>query len=128
MEIFVIAMLVNGVLAVFVSYAASQRGRSVLGFFFFSLLFSFLIGILVLMALPPVDADEEDQRDCPKCLSKIPLQAVKCKFCQSGIDEPATQSQTGGEIFWCKKCSNDYKAQELEDSNCPVCDKTMILL
>jgi large conductance mechanosensitive channel len=34
---------------------------------------------------------ETTTRDCPYCLSEVPLKATKCKFCQSALEVPSDQ-------------------------------------
>jgi hypothetical protein len=63
----VVVLLVTWlVLAGVVAYVASQRGRSVVGLFFLSLLLSPLVGFLVAIGLPvrePVSAQERARRE-----------------------------------------------------------------
>ncbi|WP_100811710.1 hypothetical protein [Microbacterium sp. BR1] len=51
---FVTLFVTNVALAAVVGYAATQKGRSGFGFFMLAFLFSFLVGILVLLAMPAV--------------------------------------------------------------------------
>ena len=60
MEIFVgffIAYIItNAIFAIPVAYVASSKGRSASGFFFLSFFFSFIVGILVVLAIPKVES------------------------------------------------------------------------
>ena len=38
---------------------------------------------------------EPTTRDCPFCLSKIPIQASRCAFCTSAVDAPTAQVPVG---------------------------------
>ena len=59
MEIFIWLLAVfitNSFLSIAVSYVAASKGRSAGGFFFLSFFFSFLVGILVVLALPKLES------------------------------------------------------------------------
>jgi hypothetical protein len=69
-----------------VASRAKVRGRSGVGWFFFSLFFSPLIGIILIFVLPekPTEPDEATlllTRKCPYCFSVIPSAASVCSHC-----------------------------------------------
>jgi RNA polymerase subunit RPABC4/transcription elongation factor Spt4 len=81
-----IALVINTALSALVAYAAQQRGRMAINFFFLSFLTSFLVGILVLLALPPIGVDRQIQREnCPQCDELISLKASICPHCKSEV-------------------------------------------
>lgn len=125
MEFFFIAFFLNAVLAAIVSYAASQKGRSAIGFYALSFFFSFLVGILVLLAIPAVDRQETELRECPKCMAQIPSKASKCKFCQSDVEPVSETSQVRNLVLYCKKCELSYDFEEVQGNKCPNCRKSM---
>lgn len=100
MDIFVIYILLNAVLAAPVAYVASQKGRSPLGFYVLSFFFSFLVGILVVLALPKQvirssansytgkvtqTADGDELVKCPFCAEWVKSEAIRCRYCGEDI-------------------------------------------
>jgi hypothetical protein len=83
---FGIALAANIALSAVVGYVANQRGRQAINFFLLSFLASFLVGILVLLALPPLGDDGSIQREnCPHCDEFISLKASICPHCKSEV-------------------------------------------
>ena len=127
MEFFAVAILLNAILAGVVGYTAMQRGRSAVQFFILSFFFSFLVGILVLLAMPAGQNQGLDLRECPKCLAQIPSLAIKCRYCQSDV-EPEPQTENKYEVFLhCGKCDTSYDLDEVQGNKCPRCRKSMDL-
>lgn len=82
------AVLVNAVLSGIVGYAAKQRGRRPYHFFWLSFLASFLVGILVLLALPQLGHQSPINREnCPQCDELVSTKARICPHCKSEVAE-----------------------------------------
>jgi hypothetical protein len=96
----------NGLLSLLVAYVAGQKGRSAAGFFWLSFFTSFLIGILVAIAVPRVERSAPNQAashtgrvaptssgisvKCPFCAEWVSSEAKVCKHCGREIaDEVA---------------------------------------
>jgi len=79
------------ILSVFVGWAASTRGRNGLGWFLISCLISPLLGVLVLIAVPPLSSNSQAENDdrsiedqtkkCPRCAEIVKAEAKVCRFC-----------------------------------------------
>lgn len=87
----VLIVIINLGLSGVVAYVANQKGRSGGAFFALSFLLSFVVGILVVMALPalgsPADRASSSFRvACPHCREMILADALVCKHC--GRDVP----------------------------------------
>lgn len=95
---FVIGALIgNAILSLIVGYAAGQKGRSSVGFFWLAFLGSFIIGILVLIAVPRVELTDKvlvpsrtgavaqtsggTRVKCPFCAEWVSAEAKLCKHC-----------------------------------------------
>lgn len=92
-------IIVNGLLSFVVASVARQRGRDPISFWALSFFLSFLIAILVLMALPvepanqaPSHPSDGDQRErdllraqCPFCKEEIRSDATVCKHCRQTV-------------------------------------------
>ena len=95
MDFLVIAIISNIVLSGIVAYAANQRGRSGAAFFILSFFLSFIVGILVVMALPaqPIEVTMSTSGTvrvpCPHCQEQILAAANVCKHCGRDV-EPNT--------------------------------------
>jgi len=84
------------ILSLIAAVIADRKGRSGVWFFFLSLVFSPLIGIIAALIAKP-DADEVDRqavlsgrsRKCPYCAELVKADAVVCRFC--GRDLPGQQ-------------------------------------
>ncbi|MFI3221758.1 MAG: hypothetical protein QX191_01855 [Methylococcaceae bacterium] len=73
---------------------AAKKGRSGIGFFFLSILFSPLIGIIsAIIATPNQKQIENDkvklgwEKKCPFCAEIIKKDAVVCHFCKRDLPE-----------------------------------------
>ncbi len=86
---------------------AANKGRSAMGWYFLSLLFSPLFaGLLVLVLSPikrgtpePPSEPDDDRLPCPLCKEPVRVGAVRCPHCQGDISsfmegEEATRRQT----------------------------------
>jgi hypothetical protein len=100
----IIYLFVNVGLSVLVGIVADKKGRSFAAFFFLSLVVSFLVGILVILAMPQGEGGSAavGRVECPFCKEKINARAVVCKHCGKDVEpqsEPvAGASQKGGTI------------------------------
>jgi hypothetical protein len=139
MDLFFIYLLVvfvvNALLSGLVAWVADQRGRSAGGFFALSFFLSFVIAMIVLIALPNLSGDSssssnvygaaDESRDCPYCAESIKPQAVKCRFCGSDV-EPIIEEDSGQTEHqlvrsWCPHC----KVESLGEAGhpCDICSK-----
>ena len=85
---FWIAVVINAALSGLVGYAAKQRGRRASNFFWLSFLASFLVGILVLLALPQLGEQSPISREnCPRCDELVSIKAQICPHCKSEVAE-----------------------------------------
>ena len=125
----VFLLLLNALLAGVVAYAAKQKGRSGVGFYFLSLFFSFVVGILVLLAVPARSSvNDHNLRECPKCLAEIPKAASKCRHCQSDVtpvDEEDLENQL---LMFCSKCVETYSFEEVAGNKCPKCRRSLEII
>ncbi|MBF0622264.1 MAG: hypothetical protein HQL54_10110 [Magnetococcales bacterium] len=117
------------VLSMVVGFWAMNRGRSIILYFFISLIFSPIVGALVVFFLPSVarppipffhnPMDEEpkkgpgnkahlvDSRLCPACETELPLSMVLCINCGREVAPPSQGA-------WIRQ-------------NCSACDKPIYL-
>lgn len=74
------------ILAFVAGSVASSKGRSSVRYFLLSLIFSFFVAILVLLAVPAVKAvSTEETRECPFCAEQVLARARVCKHCAKEI-------------------------------------------
>ena len=77
------ALFVNACLSGVVAYVAGLRNKSAAGFFWLSFLLSFIVGILVLIALPADNAlNMEARLPCPHCDELASRNARICPHCR----------------------------------------------
>lgn len=93
----IIALIVSAGFGLLAGWLAGQRGRSAGKFFALSFFCSFVIAIIVLLALPnlktsPASASTstEGLEKCPFCAELIKREAQVCKFCQRDVSEEFT--------------------------------------
>lgn len=76
------------IMSVVVGVVASSRGRPGFGYFILSLILSPLIGFILAVALPKVNAADPDKPTpnthvrCPDCRELVRHDAVICKHCR----------------------------------------------
>ena len=125
----VFLLLLNTLLAGVVAYAAKQKGRSGVGFYFLSLFLSFIVGILVLLAVPARSrVNEHDLRECPKCLAEIPKAASKCRHCQSDVTPGDEDEEENQLLMFCSKCIETYSFDEVAGNKCPKCRRSLDII
>lgn len=136
MDIFIFYILLNAVLAAPVAYVASQKGRSPLGFYALSFFFSFLVGILVILALPKQTirssansytgkvtqtADGEELVKCPFCAEWVKSEAIRCRYCGEDIGKAleeikATEHKAKADVAAAAKIEREAAAQYAEEN------------
>lgn len=89
-----LAIVVSAGFGLLAGWLAKQRGRSAGTYFAISFFFSFLIAIIVLLALPNLNtiststqASPEGLEKCPHCAEMIKPEARACRFCQRDVSE-----------------------------------------
>lgn len=78
-------LFLNFVLSIVAGAVAGSKGRSVAGYFLLSLLFSFIVAILVLVAIPAKE-NQAIVRECPYCKEQIKREATICKHCGKEVE------------------------------------------
>lgn len=96
-----VAIGVNAGFSAIVAYVAKQKDRSAAGFFWLSFFLSFLVGILVVLAIPKSEdkiiassnssfsttSSGEQLVKCPFCAEWVKSEAKVCKYCKSDIED-----------------------------------------
>ena len=81
------ALVVNACLSAVVAYVARLRNKSAAGFFWLSFLLSFIVGILVLIAVPSENAIATATRlRCPHCDELASRNAKICPHCRLEVE------------------------------------------
>lgn len=85
------ALIANTLLSLLVGYVAGQKGRSAVAFFWLAFFTSFLIGILVAMAVPRVEnsAPSQAASRTGKVAKTASGTSVKCPFCAEWVSSEA---------------------------------------
>ncbi len=96
--VFFIFFIANLVLCFVVANVAKQKNRSAVGFFLLSFFFSFLVGILVIAALPikahtarierGISVGKLSGETCSNCGAPILADALICKTCKAHTGTP----------------------------------------
>lgn len=71
-------------LSLLVAYVAKSKNRSPIAFFFLSFFFSFIVGILVALAIAP-GTDNAPTTKCEHCKEVINAEATTCKHCGKSV-------------------------------------------
>jgi hypothetical protein len=103
-----VVLVTNGLASLLVAYVAGQKGRSKVGFFWLSFFTSFLIGILVVIAIPRLEESQASQKrsytgrvsytasgltvKCPLCAEWVSGEAKVCKHCGRDIADEVSSA------------------------------------
>lgn len=85
----VIYIAANALLAIPVAIAATAKGRSAGGFFLLSFFFSFIVGVLVLIAMPKVEREPTITTPSGNFAESANGQLVKCPYCAEWVKSEA---------------------------------------
>ena len=120
----------NGVLAGVVAYAANQRKRSGPGILYLSFFMSFVVGILVLLALPDSSrvTNSRTLRECPRCFGEIPMAATKCRHCQSDVEPITLEYEEGTLYLYCVRCDSSFDFKDVDGNKCPDCRRALDIM
>lgn len=84
------------ILAILVGVFAGSKGRTGVGLFFLSLLFSPLIGFIIALVVSPKTKVTEanalksgEMKKCPNCAELVKTEAKICKHCSNDIGTQA---------------------------------------
>lgn len=107
-----------------VAYAAGQKGRSGVGFFFLSLFLSPLVGLLVLIALPArqTEATSQPVRGsdlivCHNCKRPRRADSERCPNCGTGKYDPMAEL---------RKCPHCAEMIRREATKCRYCQSDVV--
>jgi hypothetical protein len=120
-------LAINAGFSAIVAYVAKQKGRSASSFFWLSFFLSFLVGILVVLAIPKKDEPLQKSQDsffvknssgeelvkCPFCAEWVKSEAKVCKYCKSDIETAITQYREAEATA--KSKEKELLAQEAEN-------------
>lgn len=129
-----LGLIVNALLSLVVGYVAGQKGRSQVGFFSLSFLTSFLIGLIVVLAMPseqqgvPGQSTKDHRVRCAFCAEEILAQAKVCKHCGRDVTPVvvSTDGEPWGDPVWCKWCDGSslpFNADGSAVTACTTCGK-----
>jgi hypothetical protein len=82
MEIFLVWIIASIIVAII---AGKARNRNGFGWFLLSLLFSPLLMVVLVLALPRKSSDNTQTRKCPACAESVRREATICKHCRSQL-------------------------------------------
>lgn len=87
MELLGLLGFVNLFLSFIAGWIAKNKGRSAVGYFLFSFFLTFLLAVLVLIAVPPLKVvTTAGTRECPFCKESILNHALVCKHCGRDVE------------------------------------------
>jgi hypothetical protein len=103
-----VVLVTNGLASLLVAYVAGQKGRSKAGFFWLAFFTSFLIGMLVVIAIPRLEEAQASQKrsytgrvsytasgltvKCPLCAEWVSGEAKVCKHCGRDIADEVSSA------------------------------------
>jgi hypothetical protein len=106
--LFVIAFVVNSILCLVVAHVADQKNRSAAGFFVLSFFCSFLVGILVVMALPIKELNgiangnvlvgRPSGKICTGCGDQLLPSAMLCKRCKLPVGQSLSNTEPPSQV------------------------------
>ena len=86
------------VLSVVAGIIAARNGRSGSGYFLISIFFTPLAGLILAVALPKVEREDEDRALCPECAELVKRQAIKCKHCGADLAKHHAEAQAAAAL------------------------------